>query len=291
MSVPILITGASGAVGGRVARLLAAQGLPLRLLIRDPLRSPGLRGAEIAIGDYADPHTLPAAFAGIDIALIVSGYAEPGKRALLHKSAIEAAAAAGVKHLVYLSFQGASAESKFPFARDHYMTEQYLRESGVDYTALRDNLYLDMIGDMFSDEGVVRGPAAQGAVAWVSRDDVARVAAAALTDPQPASATYDVTGAEALTLAQTAQRLSAMAGRELRYEEETVEEGREWRSQLDAAAWEVDVWLGSYEAIAAGELDTVSDTVQRFTGSAPMSLEQFFSQTSRALERLKSRIN
>jgi NAD(P)H dehydrogenase (quinone) len=111
-----------------------------------------------------------------------------------------------------------------------------------------------------------------------------------LSDPQPAGGTYDVTGAEALTLAQTAERLAAIAGRQLRYEEETLEEGRVWRSQLDAAAWEVDAWLGSYEAIAAGELARVSDTVERFTGSAPMSLEQFFSQTPRALERLKSRI-
>lgn len=270
-----LITGATGHIGRQVAELLAKDGIPLRLMARDPQRALRLPGAEVVHGDYADAGTLAAAFTGCNVAFIVSGYAAPGKRAKLHRNAIWAARDAGVEHIVYLSFQGASPTSKFPMSRDHYETEQYLRESGVSFTALRDNLYIDLIGEMFNHEGVLRGPAADGAAAFVAREDVARVAAAILRDPSGASGTYDVTGPEALTLIEVAGRLSGLTGRSLRYEPETVEEGRAWRETLDAPAWEVDTWLGSYEAIAAGELAHVSDTVAHFTHTAPRRLDEY----------------
>jgi NAD(P)H dehydrogenase (quinone) len=162
-------------------------------------------------------------------------------------------------------------------ARDHSETEQYLAQTGISYTALRDNFYLDLIPEMFGTEGVMRGPPAQGAAAWVARDDVARVAADVLRSPGTTSAVHDVTGPEALTMAETARRLSALAGRELCYEAESLEAGRAWRSQLGAPGWEVETWLGSYQAIAAGEVEKTSDTVFRVTGRRPLSLEQYFS--------------
>jgi uncharacterized protein YbjT (DUF2867 family) len=140
---------------------------------------------------------------------------------------------------------------------------------------------------MFNEKGVMRGPASGGEASWVSREDVAHVVAAAL-DPRTLSpATYDVTGPETLTLQETASQISLLVGRELRYEDESVEEGREWRNTLGAPAWEVDTWLGSYEAIAAGELDTVSDTVLQFTGDQPLSLSQYFGKHSELLNKLR----
>lgn len=283
----ILITGATGNIGRRTAELLSEQGRQLRLMVRDPSKAPRLPGAEAVRGDYSDPATLDTAFANVETALIVSGYARPGERALLHKNAFDAAARAGVSHLVYLSFQGAAPDSKFPMSRDHYQSEQYLRESGVPFTALRDNLYLDLIPEMFDAQGVMRGPAGQGKAALVSREDVTRVAAAVLSSPAGSGATYDVTGPEALTMTETARRLSALVGRELRYEDESVEEGRRWRSQSGAPDWEVETWLGSYEAIAAGELEQTSDTVLRITGSRPFDLEAYFTARPQLLKHLR----
>jgi NAD(P)H dehydrogenase (quinone) len=139
----LLVTGATGAVGGRVAQFLAARGEDLRLLVRDPARAPKLAGAEVAVGDYAEPASLPAAFAGVDAAFIVSGHARPGERWRLHANAADAARAAGMRRVVYLSFQGAAPASAFAFARDHYETEQHIRSLGVPFTFLRPNLYLD----------------------------------------------------------------------------------------------------------------------------------------------------
>jgi NAD(P)H dehydrogenase (quinone) len=284
----ILITGATGAVGGSVARLLADEGQQLRLLVRDRTRAPDLPDAEAVTGDYADPASLDRAFAGVHTAFVVSGYAEPMVRARLHRNAFAAAARARVGHVVYLSFQGAAPNSRFPMSRDHHQSERYLKESGVPYTALRDNLYLDLVPEMFGQDGVVRGPAGQGATAFVAREDAARVAAAVLASPPEVSGTYDVTGPEALTLAETAARLSALVGRELRYQEESVEEGRAWRSELGAPDWKVATWLGSYEAIAAGELRAVGDTVERFTGRPARNLEACFGEHPPLLDRLRA---
>src|ERR1035437_3807220 len=102
------------------------------------------------------------------------------ERAPLHRNAFQAAAQAGVRHIVYLSLQGAAADSKYPFSRDHYLSEEYLLATGVPCTVLRNAFYLDMFLERFDAAGVIRGPAGQGRGAFVSRGDVARTAAARL---------------------------------------------------------------------------------------------------------------
>jgi NAD(P)H dehydrogenase (quinone) len=208
------------------------------------------------------------------MALVVSGSAEPGKRALLHRNAFEAAARVRVQHVVYLSLQGSSPESKYPYSRDHALSEQYLAAAGLPFTVLRNAFYMDMFLDMFDASGTIRGPAKQGRGAFVSREDCARVAAAVLN--APLGGIHDVTGPQALSLDDVARRLSVIAGRNLRYEDESIEAGRERRSKLGEPAWRVELALGWHEAIAAGELECTSDTVLRFTGSSSLDFENYF---------------
>jgi NAD(P)H dehydrogenase (quinone) len=281
-----LITGASGRIARPTAELLASNGRALRLMTRTPQRVPGLARAEVVYGDFAEPASLDRAFAGVSTALVVSGSAKPGKRALLHRNAFEAAARARVQHVVYLSLQGSSPESKYPYSRDHALSEQYLAASGLPFTVLRNAFYIDMFLDMFHSAGVIRGPAKQGRAAFVSREDCARVAAAVL-DALPGGI-YDVTGPQALSLTDVAKRLSGIVGRDLRYEDESVEAGREWRSKLGEAAWRVELSLGWHEAIAAGELEHTSDTVLRFTGDNPLDTESYFSAFPSLLRPLQS---
>jgi uncharacterized protein YbjT (DUF2867 family) len=267
----MLITGASGRVARRTAELLASEGRLLRLMTRTPQRVPRLARAEVVYGDFADPTSLDHAFAGVTTALVVSGSAEPGKRALLHRNAFDAAARARVQHVVYLSLQGSSPESKYPFSRDHALSEQYLAATGLPFTTLRNAFYMDMFLEMFDAAGVIRGPAKQGRAAFVSREDCARVAAAALDASRGGA--YDVTGPQALSLTAVARSLSGIVGRYLRYEDESIEAGREWRSRTGQPAWRVELALGWHEAIAAGELERTSDTVLRFTGKSPLDIE------------------
>jgi uncharacterized protein YbjT (DUF2867 family) len=140
----LLITGASGRIARRAAALLAQQGYSLRLLTRHPQQAPAVDGAEVVRGDFAEPATLDGAFAEVSAALVISGSGKPGERAQLHRNAFEAAVRARVRHVVYLSLQGASPRSKYPYSRDHSLSEQYLAATGLPYTMLRNVFYLDM---------------------------------------------------------------------------------------------------------------------------------------------------
>lgn len=267
------VTGATGRLGGRVARQLASAGVQQRLVVRDPGRAPGLDGAEVVSGVYGEG-SLAEAFDGVDTLLLVSA-TESADRVSLHKATVDAAVAARVGRIVYTSFLGAAPDATFTFARDHWHTEQHIRASGVDFTFLRDNLYLDFLPHMAGDDGVIRGPAGDGRVGAVARDDIADVATRVLTSPDHSGKTYDLTGPEALSLADLASRLSAIWGRPVSYHAESLDEAYRSRERYGAPPWEVAGWVTSYAAIASGELDVVSDAVPRITGHPATSLEQF----------------
>jgi NAD(P)H dehydrogenase (quinone) len=267
----VAVTGATGAVGGMVAELLAAEGVPQRLVVRDPGRAPDLPGAEVAVASYDDPAAMRAALTGAETVLLVSGREHPD-RLRQHYQAVDAAAASGVRRVVYTSFLGAAPDATFTLARQHWHTEQRIRASGVAFTFLRDSMYLDFLPFMAGDEGVIKGPAGDGQVALVARADVSDVAAAVILGAGHDGRTYDVTGARLRTLAEWAAELSTVSGREVRYENETIEQAWASRASYGAPDWEVEGWVASYAAIAAGELAVVSDTVERIAGHPPRGL-------------------
>ena len=193
-----------------------------------------------------------------------------------HRSFIAAAARAGVRHIVYTSFAAAAPDATFTLGRDHHDAEQAIRDSGMTYTFLRDNFYADFIPYFADEHGVIRGPAGDGIFAPVARADVADVATAVLRAPADhANTAYELTGPEAFTMAEAAARAGAFLGRELRYEEETVEEAyASRRAAYGAPDWQLDAWVSTYTAIADGSCSHVSDDVRRVTGHAPLTLEQ-----------------
>lgn len=212
------------------------------------------------------------ALEGVRTLLMVSG-SESADRLEQHRTFIDAAVEAGVQHIVYTSFFGASADCTFTLGRDHWATEEHIRSSGTAFTFLRDNFYLDFLPLMVGEDGVIRGPAGEGRVSAVARADIARVVVAVLLDPEShRAATYDLTGPESLTLAQVAGIISDETGREVRFHDETVPEAYESRRTWDAPDWQYDAWVSTYTAIAAGEVEAVTDDVRRVTGKAPMSL-------------------
>jgi len=270
----IAVTGATGRLGGRVARRLAAAGVSQRLLVRELARAPHLPGAAANRAAFDDHDAVRAALAGVETALMVSA-TETADRVDQHRAFVDSAAAAGVGHLVYTSFVGAAPDATFTLARQHWATEQHIRASGLRFTFLRDNLYADFLPGMVGEDGVLRGPAGQGRVAAVAQDDVADVAAAVLTEPSPhAGASYDLTGPEALTLHEVAAAIGEGSGRAVRYEPETVPQAYRSRARYGAPGWQVDAWVSTYTAIAAGELAAVSDAVPRLSGHPARSLAQ-----------------
>ncbi|MGH3736471.1 MAG: SDR family oxidoreductase [Micromonosporaceae bacterium] len=268
----LAVTGATGRLGGRVARRLAGSGIPQLLVVRDPARAPDLPGAEVAAASYGDGEAARQALDGTETVFMVSG-AERPDRVAEHVSFVDAAVAAGVRHLVYVSFYGAAPDATFTLARDHWATEQHIAASGLAYTFLRDNLYLDFLRSLAGEDGVIRGPAGDGRVAAVAQDDIADVAAAVLRDPNAhAGRRYDLTGPEAPTLTEVAATIARVTGRQVSYHPETVEEAYRSRARYGAPDWQLDAWVSTYTAIAAGELTTVTDHVTRVAGHPPRSL-------------------
>ncbi|WP_061300267.1 SDR family oxidoreductase [Herbidospora cretacea] len=274
MSDLIAVTGATGGLGGRIARRLAQSGARQRLVVRDPSRAPRLDGVEVAQAPYEDPAAFAAALDGAGVLMLISASEHPD-RVALHSAAVDAAVAAGVPRIVYTSFLGAGPECTFTFGRDHWHTERHIEETGVGFTFLRDSLYLDFMANMVGDDGVIRGPAGEGRFAPVARDDVAAVAASVLQDPSAhEGATYDLTGPELLTMADVASVLSEVRGSPVTFENETLDEAYASRAKYDAPDWAVAGWVTSYAAIGAGELDVVTDHVMKVTGHPPLSLAQ-----------------
>jgi NAD(P)H dehydrogenase (quinone) len=274
-SLPTLaVTGSTGVLGGLVSGALAAAGVPQRLLARSVDRAPQLAGSVALPFSYSDRAASTRALEGVQTLFMVSA-AENAERLDQHSSFIDSAHAAGVRHIVYTSFIAAAPDATFTLARDHYATEEYIRSSGIEHTFLRDSLYLDFMDALVGADGVIRGPAGTGRVAAVARADVARTAVTVLHDVAAhRNITYDLTGPEALTMAEVAGILSAARGSTVRYQNETLPEAYESRKPWGAPDWQVDAWVSTYTAIAAGEMDEVSTAIETVTGRKPVGLAQ-----------------
>ena len=192
-----------------------------------------------------------------------------------HRTAIDAAVAAGVGRIVYLSFLDASPDATFTLVRDHWATEEHVRASGLPFTFARMSLYLDFIPMMTAADGTIAGPAGDGRASIVARDDVSAVLAVLAAGGDDGGGVHAVTGGEALSLADVAATLSEATGRTVTYKDETLAEARASRAHLGAPDWQVEAWISTYTAIAAGEVAKVSDTVERLTGRPPQTLAGF----------------
>ena len=180
--------------------------------------------------------------------------------------------AAGVRRIVYLSFLGAAPDATFTLARDHWATEEHIRATGVSFTFLRMSIYMDFIPSMVASDGAIRGPAGDGRVAAILRDDVAAALVAVLTSGDHDAKTYDLTGPAAFSLAEAAALMADVTGTPIRFEDESDEQAYASRAGLGAPDWEVRGWVTSYQAIRDGSLDVVSPAVLELTGRAPTSL-------------------
>src|SRR3954467_15982891 len=155
--------------------------------------------------------------------------------------------------------------------RPHGATEAAIAATGVRHTFLRHNMYADFVpffATLEDGRAVIAAPAGEGRVGFVSRDDLADVAAAVLLrdDGDLDGAALDVTGPEALSMAEAAAVLGEVTGRPTEYRQQTVEEAWATRRPSGHPDWEVEGWVTSYLAIAAGELSSVTDVVPRLTG-------------------------
>jgi NAD(P)H dehydrogenase (quinone) len=291
----LLVSGASGHLGRRVLELLlaspASRGRRLIALTRTPERIADLaaRGVSVRSASFdADPATLAAAFAGAERALLISTDAIdlPGRRIAQHRAAVAAAQAAGVQHLVYTSLLRTDPDSLVSLAPDHFATERAIADSGLSHTLLRNNVYTDYL--LFSLPAAVRAGRisnafGDGAVSYVTREDCARAAAAALASSFEGRARHDITGPAALTQRELASIVSELTGRRVDYH--PLEPAVAVRERVAAGLPEpIAELLVSFERSGrAGQLAAVSPAVLELTSTAPSSVREFLTAQRAAL--------
>jgi uncharacterized protein YbjT (DUF2867 family) len=232
----ILVTGATGQVGGAVLRSL---GRPVRVLARSAIE---LEGVEVVGGSFDDPVSLRVALDGIDV-LFLAGRDNPSQVAQ-HERVLAVAASMGVKHVVKLSALGARADSPVALMRWHAAIEDRLRASAFAWTFLRPHLYMQNLlrfaGDVAS-AGRIAAPMGSRRFPLVDTRDVGAAAASVLRDPAAhAGATYTLTGPAALSYADIAAALATLVGRPVGYE---ALEPAVFRAQLlesGIPAWRAD---------------------------------------------------
>jgi len=281
----IVVTGSTGHVGRLVAEELAERGETMRLLVRDASRAPDLPGADVVPGDYGRPEQLAAALREGDRVFMVSLHEGPERRVPLHRSFVDAAARAGVTHIVYLSFLRAGADAVFIHARSHGATEAMLAASGVPWTAIRNGMYADEIPGWFDRDGVLREDGGEGRMSFSYRPELAKAVAVALLGPIPPAtgAVYDIVTPPPVNLSELAEIASGVTGRHYRYEPapDAVWDER-WRA-IGRSGWELESGHTTYEAIRRGEFDVVSDDFRRLTGIAPLSVGEVIARHADAL--------
>ncbi len=227
-------------------------------------------------GGYGDRDGMRRAFRGLATLFLASAHEAPD-RVEQHRAAVDAAVDAGVGRIVYLSFLGAAPDATFTFARDHFHTEEHIRAAGIPHTFSRQSIYLDFIPGMAGADQVIRGPAGEGRFAPVLRDDVADSLAEMVTGDGHEGQAYELTGPAAVTMAEVAAEITAATGHTVRFEDQTLEEARASRAGTGTPAWELEGWVTSYAAIAAGELDVVTDHVERLSNHPPAGVAEFLS--------------
>jgi NAD(P)H dehydrogenase (quinone) len=287
----LLVTGASGHLGRRVIELLLEQGAgPIVATTRSPAKLDAFtaRGVEVRGADFDDEAGLARAFRGVERALLISTDAidRPGRRLTQHQRAVRALAAAGVKHVVYTSLPN-PVGSLVKIAGDHAGTEAALAESGLDYTILRNNLYTDYLLAGLPDalaSGQWVDARGNGATAYVTREDCARAAAAALIDRNTSGRrTVDVTGPEALTSGQIAAIISELAGRTMAHVSVAKDTLIGGMIEHGLPAPIAELYASFHASAARGELSAVTDTVTRLTGRPPQSVRDFLREHRAAL--------
>jgi len=275
----ILVTGATGQVGGAVARLLAAEsGLQVIAGARSPEKAKGI-GAPVVLLDYDREETLPRALDGVDAAFLVTGYTVDMLKQ--SKAFLNAAKRAGVKHIVHLGAPGDN-DTKIGHWGWHQFVERYIEWSGFSFTHLRPEIFmqnaLSYAGSGTGAGGVLKHFIAAARISWVDSEDVAAVAAEALKHPEIHSGKTYHLGYEARTYPEIAEILTKVIGQPFTDESHSPEEFLE---QMLAAGGDPAYmrcvyynWI-DYRAGAIPGQDAVYDNFFELTGRKPRSWAEF----------------
>ncbi|CCH01685.1 NAD(P)H azoreductase [Fibrella aestuarina BUZ 2] len=275
----VLITGATGTIGTALCQTLSNRGVPFRAMVRRPERASDLAtlpGATVVAGDFDDPSSLATALNGMEQAFLLTPSSAQAEAQQLHF--VEEARKAGVQHLVKLSQLAADAHSPVRFLRYHAVVENAIQASGLTYTFLRPNLFMQgLLGfrDLIRQQGALFAPINDASVSLIDIRDIADVAATVLTQPGHANQTYTLTGPQSLTHADLANALGQALHRSVQF---VYIPGEVMHQELLKAGfidWQATGLVEDYAHYSRGEAAAVTDTVAAITGHPARPFAQF----------------
>lgn len=279
----ILVTGATGQLGQIVIEKLSEK-IPtnqIAALVRDASKADHLiaKGVNVRVGDYQNGESLLAAFQGIDKLLLISSN-DFNDRLGQHKNAIDAAVKAGVKHVFYtgVTMNNINSSPLKPLLEEHYLTEAYIKASGLSYTFLQNSLYAEVI-PMFLGENVIETgvffPAGEGKVAFALREDLGEATANILVSEGHENQTYNLTGSEVISFAEVAAILSELSEKAVSYinPESEVFEGTLKQFGLPEPIIQMSVMFAA--GIKNNDFNKTYDSLERFLGRKPTNIRTY----------------
>jgi uncharacterized protein YbjT (DUF2867 family) len=275
----ILVTGATGLNGTELVRRLSARGIPVRALVRNRAKAAGissLPGVELAEADLARPETLAGALRGIERAMLISSSAPDMLD--VQSNFIAAAAQAGVRHVVKLSGGIPALDSPFRFARMHAEIERRLEASGMAFTHLRPGEFMQTYFrqvPLIVVKGALFLPMEQARIASIDAADIAAVAAAVLTGSGHEGKIYPLTGPEALTMDEVAEKLSAATGNTIRYVNVPPEQAQRASLAAGMPAYTAEALFELFAERRKGAESRVSSTMETVFNMRATPFDEF----------------
>ena len=274
----LLLTGVTGKTGGASAQALLKNGIKFRAIVRNADKAVALKaaGVELVIGDVTDRAVLETALAGVEKALMTMPNGE--KQLELEKQFIDVAKARGVKHVIKMSSMEAVPNATAPIPKIHYASEQYLKQSGLVWTMIKPNFFMQNLlgsGGTIKEQGKFFLPLAQGKTVMIDTRDIGACVALVMTTPGHEGQSYELTGPEELGFAEAAERFTKVLGRKVEYVHVPMPAYRQTLARFLTNEWHLNAVCELFQEIADGQDLHVTGTVQKITGKAPTSLEQF----------------
>jgi len=273
----ILLTGVTGKTGGETARQLLQKGAKLRAIVRNEAKAAELKaaGVELVVGDVSDAETVKRALQGTEKAFLTlpNGRNQEAQE----KQFTDLAVAAGIKHLVKMSSMEAVAHAKTPIPRGHWAVEEYIRGSGLDWTMVKPNFFMQ---NLLSSAASIKAqrrlslPMGNGTTGMADIRDIGAVCAEVLTGQGHAGQSYEITGPEVLTFHDVADRFSEVLGVKIEYVPMPMEQFRE-RMKNVLEPWHLNAVCELFREIDEIGLDHTTDTFRTLLGREPISLRQF----------------
>ena len=278
MASTILVTGATGTIGSEVVKALAGKpGVTVRIGVRSAAKAEKLAAENVVPVDfdYEKPETIAAAVKGADRVFLLTPFS--ADQVEHGRAVIEAAKAAGVKHIVKLSAIGVENEPGIQLGRWHREVEKLVEASGISYTILRPNNFMDNFINFYGPgaDGNIYVPFGTAAVSYIDARDVAAVAATVLTEEGHYGKAYDLTGPEAVTTAEVAKAIGEVSGRTVTYVDVPEEAASKGMLDMHMPKWMVDAMMELHGICKAGYASGVSPLVKQITGKAPRTFAEF----------------